>query len=148
MVGSEAPIQVEADVPAVTKKQVKTPNEPKTKAPKAPKAIKEPKAAAPKAAKASKVNESKTVVPEPEQQAVAVPLRENKASSDGKFYLMPNFPKVSFSYNGQTYFRTETDNVYDNMTLEMIGVWDHLNHEIITAFDDEEVEDLFMSDEE
>jgi hypothetical protein len=34
------------------------------------------------------------------------------------------------------------------MTLELIGVWDHLNHEIITAFDDEEVEELWLSDEE
>ena len=89
--------------------------------------------------------------PEPEQQqAVAVPLRENKASSDGKIYMMPTFPRVSFSHSGQTYFRTETDNVYDNMTLELIGVWDHLNHEIITAFDDDDdvVEDLWFSDEE
>jgi hypothetical protein len=27
-------------------------------------------------------------------------------------------------------------------------VWDHLNHEIITAFDEEDVEELWMSDEE
>ncbi len=78
----------------------------------------------------------------------ATPLRENKASSDGNFYLMPNYPRESFTYNGKTYLRTETDNVYDTMTLEMIGVWDHLNHEIITAFDDEEVDELWLSDEE
>jgi hypothetical protein len=29
----------------------------------------------------------------------------------------------------------------------MVGVWDHLTHEIITAFD-EDVEELWMSDEE
>jgi hypothetical protein len=78
----------------------------------------------------------------------ATPLRENKASSDGNFYLMPNYPRESFTYNGKTYLRTETDNVYDTVTLEMIGVWDHLNHEIVTAFDDEEVDELWLSDEE
>jgi len=78
----------------------------------------------------------------------ATPLRENKASSDGNFYLMPNYPRESFTYNGKTYLRTETDNVYDPMTLEMVGVWDHLNHEIITAFDDDEVDELWLSDEE
>jgi hypothetical protein len=78
----------------------------------------------------------------------STPLRENKASSDGNFYLMSNYPRESFTYNGKTYLRTETDNVYDTMTLEMIGVWDHLNHEIITAFDDEEVDELWLSDEE
>jgi hypothetical protein len=60
-------------------------------------------------------------------------------------------PTTSFTYSGKTYLRTETDNVYDNMTLELIGVWDHLNHEIIHAFDDdedEEVEGLWFSDEE
>jgi hypothetical protein len=84
-------------------------------------------------------------VPSPAAEA---PMRENKAGRDGKFYLMPNYPRSSFSYNGNTYLRTETDNVYDNLTLEMIGVWDHLNHEIITAFDEEDVEELWMSDEE
>ena len=79
----------------------------------------------------------------------AAPLRENKANSDGKFYLMANYPRSSFSFSGKTYLRTENDNVYDTMTLELIGVWDHLNHEIITTFDDEEeVDDLWMSDEE
>jgi hypothetical protein len=83
-------------------------------------------------------------VPSP---AAEVPTRENKAGRDGKFYLMPNFPRSSFTYSGKTYLRTETDNVYDNLTLEMIGVWDHLSHEIITAFD-EDVEELWVSDEE
>ena len=80
--------------------------------------------------------------------SVPVPLRENKASSDGKFYLMSNFPRRSFSCKGKTYFRTETDNVYDNLTLELVGVWDHLNHEIVTPFDDEYIEDLWMSDQQ
>jgi len=138
--------------------------EPKAKEPKA----KETKAKEPKAketkAKETKQSDQPTkstaddVVPVPDTVAPAAviqgsvssatPLRENKASSDGNFYLMPNYPRQSFTYNGKTYLRTETDNVYDTMTLEMIGVWDHLNHEIITAFDDEEVEELWLSDEE
>ena len=61
---------------------------------------------------------------------------------------MANYPRSSFSYSGKTYLRTENDNVYDTMTLELIGVWDHLNHEIITSFDDDEVDELWMSDEE
>ena len=63
---------------------------------------------------------------------------------------MSNFPRSSFSYSGKTYLRTENDNVYDNLTHELIGVWDHLNHEIITTSDDEEeeLEELWMSDEE
>jgi hypothetical protein len=134
--------------------------EPKVKEPK----VKEPKVKEPKV-KEPKVKEPKQaiaveVVPVPATQVVPVsvtaatsatsshPLRENKASSDGNFYLMPNYPRESFTYNGKTYLRTETDNVYDTMTLEMIGVWDHLNHEIITAFDDEEVDELWLSDEE
>ena len=134
--------------------------ETKAKEPKA----KEPKAKEPKA-KETKVKETKQsiaveVVPVPATQVVpvsvtaansatsATPLRENKASSDGNFYLMPNYPRESFTYNGKTYLRTETDNVYDTMTLEMIGVWDHLNHEIITAFDDEEVDELWLSSDE
>jgi hypothetical protein len=60
---------------------------------------------------------------------------------------MPNFPRASFTFNGATYLRTETDNVYDPLTFELVGVWDHLNHEIITACDEEE-EDIWMSDEE
>jgi hypothetical protein len=60
---------------------------------------------------------------------------------------MPKFPTTSFRYNGATYLRTETDNVYDNLTHELVGVWDNSNHEIIAAFDDEE-EELYFSDEE
>ena len=55
-------------------------------------------------------------------------------------------PTNSFSYNGKTYLRTETDNVYDNLTLELIGVWDHANHEIIAAFDEDD--ELYFSEEE
>ena len=152
MVGSQAPIQVEVDVPVPPTTKGKAAKEPK--AAKAPKAAKEPKAKASKAAKEPKAKASKAVHEQPDEPVALVaktsplPIRENKASSDGKIYLMPTFPRVSFSHSGQTYFRTETDNVYDNLTLELIGVWDHLNHEIITAFDDEEVEELWLSDEE
>jgi hypothetical protein len=167
-VHSDVPIEVETGVEAgvVNKtkakpKQVKEPKvkEPKVKEPK----VKEPKVKEPKV-KATKAKEPKQaiaveVVPVPATPVVpvsatsvsatsATPLRENKASSDGNFYLMPNYPRESFTYNGKTYLRTETDNVYDTMTLEMVGVWDHLNHEIITAFDDEEVDELWLSDEE
>jgi hypothetical protein len=166
------PIEVEAGVeagvvnkPKTKSKQAKEPKVKETK-------VKEPKAKEPKVketkAKEPKVKEPKAkemtksiadVVPAPATPVVpvpatsvpatsATPLRENKASSDGNFYLMPNYPRESFTYNGKTYLRTETDNVYDTMTLEMIGVWDHLNHEIITAFDDEEVDELWLSDEE
>ena len=61
---------------------------------------------------------------------------------------MPNVPTSSFTYNGKTYLRTELDNVYDTMTHEMIGVWDRANHEIIHAFDDDEEDDMYFSDEE
>ena len=166
---SEMPMEVEADVPEVvipvTKKATKEPKakavkEPKAKAVKEPKAkaVKEPKAKAVKEPKAKAVKETKETkaidTEAPAVTAIAViaseaPVRENKAQSDGKFYLMPNYPRSSFSFSGKTYLRTENDNVYDNLTLELIGVWDHLNHEIITTFDDEEdVEDLWMSDEE
>ena len=37
-------------------------------------------------------------------------------------------------------------NVYDNITLEMVGVWDHVNHEIVNAFDDDEL--CFSEDDE
>ena len=171
---SDVPIEVEAEVEAVVvnktkakSKQVKEPKvkEPKVKEPKVKEIkVKEPKVKETKV-KDTKVKEPKQaiaveVVPVPATQVVPVsvtaatsstssnPLRENKASSDGNFYLMPNYPRESFTYNGKTYLRTETDNVYDTMTLEMIGVWDHLNHEIITAFDDEEVDELWLSDEE
>ena len=141
-------------------------NSKQAKEPKSITKAKEPKAKEPKAKETKvKVKETKQsiaveVVPVPARQVVpvsvtaansatsATPLRENKASSDGNFYLMPNYPRESFTYNGKTYLRTETDNVYDTMTLEMIGVWDHLNHEIITAFDDEEVDELWLSSDE
>jgi hypothetical protein len=138
-------------------KEPKAPKETKAKEPKAPKA-KESKAKAPKESKESKApKESKATEPESAPVALiapvvpapasAVPPRENRAQSDGKFYLMHNCPRKSFTYNGATYLRTETDNVYDQLTLELIGVWDHLNHEIITAYDEEE-DDIWMSDEE
>lgn len=159
------PIEVETGVEAgvvnKTKAKSKQAKEPKIKEPKI-KQAKEPKAKEPKATKAkeSKQAIAVEVVPVPATPVVPVsvtaassatssnPLRENKASSDGNFYLMPNYPRESFTYNGKTYLRTETDNVYDTVTLEMVGVWDHLNHEIITAFDDEEVDELWLSDEE
>ena len=150
----DVPIEVEADVANTkTKKQskAKEPNAKETKA-------KETKAKETKQSDQPTKSTADDVVPVPDTVAPAAvnqgsvssatPLRENKASSDGNFYLMPNYPRQSFTYNGKTYLRTETDNVYDTMTLEMIGVWDHLNHEIITAFDDEEVEELWLSDEE
>jgi hypothetical protein len=166
--------EVEADV-AVNAAPSKGKKEPKAKEPKAkePKA-KEPKAKEPKAkepkAKEPKAKEPKAKEPkakEPKAKAVASsvsesivitsvasvaskvtndPLQENR-EINGMLCLTPNFPRTSFTYNGRTYLRTETDNVYDNMTLEMIGVWDHANHEIICAFDEDE-EEMFFSDEE
>jgi hypothetical protein len=166
---SDVPIEVEAEVeagvvnkPKAKSKQAKEPKvkEPKVKEPK----VKETKVKETKATKAKETNQAIAVEVVPATPVVPVsatsvsatsvsatsanPLRENKASSDGNFYLMPNYPRESFTYNGKTYLRTETDNVYDTMTLEMIGVWDHLNHEIITAFDDEEVDELWLSEEE
>jgi hypothetical protein len=38
------------------------------------------------------------------------------------------------------------DNVYDNITFEMVGVWDHVNREVIHAFDDDD--EMYFSDEE
>ena len=172
-VHSDEPIEVEAKVEAVvvnkTKaktKQVKDPNvkeikvkEPNVKETKV-KQAKEPKVKQAKEPKFKETNVKEPkqaiaveVVPVPATQVVPVsansatsatssnPLREN-------FYLMPNYPRESFTYNGKTYLRTETDNVYDTMTLEMVGVWDHLNHEIITAFDNEEVDELWLSSDE
>ena len=166
----ELPMQVEADVPVAKElkakaKTVKEPNEVKAKAVKKPKEVKEPKAVKavkePKEVKVKAVKEPKEVkAKEVKAKEVistidivasatsAAPLRENKAHSDGKFYLMANYPRSSFSYSGKTYLRTENDNVYDTMTLELIGVWDHLNHEIITSFDDDDENELWMSDEE
>ena len=153
----ELPMPVEADVPVA--KEVKT-KEVKAGKVKEPKVAKEVKAKAnevkanevPKevAAEADRIiAQSLSVANVTASACSAAPLRENKANSDGKFYLMANYPRSSFSFSGKTYLRTENDNVYDTMTLELIGVWDHLNHEIITTFDDEEeVDDLWMSDEE
>ena len=156
-------------------KAVKEPKKPKAKAVKEPKAakavnepkepkakaVKEPKEPKAKAVKEPKANESKATAAQATAAQVTVsainivasatsaaPVRENKAHSDGKFYLMPNYPRSSFTYSGKTYLRTENDNVYDNLTLELIGVWDHLNHEIITSFDDDDENELWMSDEE
>ena len=155
----------EPKVTKVTKAKEPKAKEPKAKEPKAkePKA-KEPKAKEPNVTKATKsiaeVVPTTPAAPVVQTTSVSIsvtaansatsatPLREDKASSDGNFYLMSNYPRESFTYNGKTYLRTETDNVYDTMTLEMIGVWDHLNHEIITAFDDDEVDELWLSDEE
>jgi hypothetical protein len=163
-------IQVEADVVPMNAAPSKTKKEPKAKVTKEPKA-KEPKAKEPKAkvtkepkakvtkepkakeAKEPKAKEAKAVavaVPVPESIVVAskvtnVPLQENR-EINGMLCLTPNFPRTSFTYNGRTYLRTETDNVYDNMTHEMIGVWDHANHEIICAFDEDE--EMYFSDEE
>ena len=173
-VSCHEPIQVEQDVldeePPAPKANAKpkAPKEPKVKTVKEPKAktVKEPKV--PKSN--AKILKSSVKEPETKTSAIttpaitapaitevnvtasacsAAPVRETKAGSDGMFYLMPNFPRSSFTYNGKTYLRTETDNVYDNLTLELIGVWDHLNHEIITPNDDD-VEDLdaLWSDEE
>ena len=151
-----APVVVEADVVEEKKPNAKS----KSKSAKEPKPAKEVK---PKPAKEAKPKTNDTPVasqgapaesatPDPTSASVraptiSVPPRENKAQSDGKFYLMSGFPRVSFTYNGGTYLRTETDNVYDPLTLELVGVWDHLNHEIIVAFDEEEG-DIWMSDEE
>lgn len=121
-------------------KTVKAPKEPKT-AVKAPKAPKEPKA--PKAVNAKEV-EVAVAVAEVAVVEVAALATENK-ETNGKIYLLDRVPTDSFSFNGKTYLRTETDNVYDNLTHELIGVWDHANHEIIAAFDDDE---LYYSDEE
>jgi hypothetical protein len=73
-------------------------------------------------------------------------LVENHETNGG-IYLTAGFPTSSFTWNGQTYLRTELDNVYDNLTYEMIGVWDHVNHEVICAFDEEE-DGMYFSDEE
>jgi hypothetical protein len=179
--GSFQQLDVEVSVPAKAPKSKapkapKAAKEPVVKAPKAPKAAKEPVVKATKAAKEpkAKANAKKGVEKVAEvvvaEEVVVAPLAsfpaldaplvlaqqhatsgpENK-ESNGKIYLMPRVPTTSFSYSGKTYLRTETDNVYDNLTHELIGVWDHSNHEIIAAFDDEEVEEveeLWFSDEE
>jgi hypothetical protein len=158
--------EVEADV-AVNAAPSKGKKEPKAKEPKAkvtkakePKAkepkAKEPKAKEPKAkvtkakepkakAVASSVSESIVITSVASKVTNDPPLQENR-EINGMLCLTPNFPRTSFTYNGRTYLRTETDNVYDNMTHEMIGVWDHANHEIICAFDEDE--EMFFSEEE
>jgi hypothetical protein len=81
-------------------------------------------------------------VPTPASQRVV----ENQEMNGG-IYLTDGFPASSFTWNGKTYLRTETDNVYDTLTLEMVGVWDHANHEVICAFDEED-DGMYFSDEE
>jgi len=121
------------------------------KEPKVAKAAKEPKAAPVKAAKpapvkaAKAVNVAEVIAPAPMTSAATSSNQENN-ESNGKIYLLPMVSTDSFSYNGKTYLRTETDNVYDNLTHELIGVWDHANHEIIAAFDDDE--EMYYSDDE
>ena len=161
-------VEIEVEAP----KTVNATNTPKTKAAKEPKA-KEPKAKEPKvkAVKALKEPAAKkgakakaaveVVAPAPVSPApvadkplasfsalpAAIPSHshtENK-ETNGKIYLLSKVPTTSFTHKGTTYVRTETDNVYDNMTNELIGVWDHANHEIIAAFDDD---DLYYSEEE
>jgi hypothetical protein len=161
---------VEADVPSNAVKAVKEvkPKAVKEVKPKAVKAVKEVKPKAVKAVKEAKpVKEAKSkavkkaaneaneaneanAVQQPlatfsqAMPAVVIPKTESH-EVNGTIYLHPNFPASSFSWNGKTYLRTELDNVYDNLTLEMVGVWDHVNHEVISAFDDDE---LYFSDEE
>ena len=139
----EAPKTVVKAAKAKTVKAAKAPKEPKTvKAPKEPKtAVKAPKE--PKAPKAVNAKEVEVAV-EVAVVEVAALETENK-ETNGKIYLLDRVPTDSFSFNGKTYLRTETDNVYDNLTQELIGVWDHANHEIIAAFDDDE---LYYSDDE
>ena len=78
--------------------------------------------------------------------SAATSSNQENQENNGKIYLLPMVSADSFSYNGKTYLRTETDNVYDNLTHELIGVWDHANHEIIAAFDDDE--EMYYSDDE
>ena len=115
-----------------------------------PKPVKEVKANPVKEVKEVKANPVVKVAsfsdPVPAQTIVTSSQRDvENQEINGGIYLTNGFPRSSFSYNGKTYLRTETDNVYDNMTMEMIGVWDHANHEIIYAFDDD---DMCFSDEE
>ena len=116
-----------------------------------PKPVKEVKANPVKEVKEVKANPVVKVAsfsdPVPAQTIVTSSQRDvENQEINGGIYLTNGFPRSSFSYNGKTYLRTETDNVYDNMTMEMIGVWDHANHEIIYAFDDDD--DMCFSDEE
>jgi hypothetical protein len=167
-------IEVEADVPSVSSPaktksgKAKVVKEPKPKAVKEPKpkAVKEPKAVEPKAVKPKAAKESKSEAVKPnavmeehkQVEAVHEPLASfSKPMSktvpktenylvNGTIYLQDNFPTRSFSWNGKTYLRTEMDNVYDNITFEMVGVWDHVNREVIHAFDDDD--EMYFSGEE
>jgi len=161
--------EIEVEVPApkanatkATKAKATAAKEPKVKATKEPKvkAAKEPKVKAAKEPAAKK--SAKVAAPVAPAQEVVAPLasfatiptqsdfrpRPENQETNGRIYLMAMVPTTSFTYSGKTYLRTETDNVYDNMTFELVGVWDHSNHEIIAAFDDEEDEELYFSDEE
>jgi hypothetical protein len=137
----------------VKSKAVKEVKPKAVKAVKEAKPVKEAKSKAVKKAanEANEANETNTnAVQQPlatfsqAMPAVVIPKTESH-EVNGTIYLHPNFPASSFSWNGKTYLRTELDNVYDNLTLEMVGVWDHVNHEVISAFDDDE---LYFSDEE
>ena len=151
--------EVKAKAPAPKPKEVK-PKEVKPKEVKVKEVkVKEVKVPAPKAkevkAPAPKVKEVKEVDETPKPLAsfsapssVIASSRPETQKSNGAIHLMPNVPTSSFTYNGKTYLRTELDNVYDTMTHEMIGVWDRANHEIIHAFDDDEEDDMYFSDEE
>jgi hypothetical protein len=136
-------------------------SKPKSKPVKEVKAQKEFKPKPVKEVKAKPVKAQKEVKTQKEvkaqQQPLAVPVaapsthrspRAENQEVNGRIYLMANFPTHTFSWNGQTYLRTETDNVYDTMTFEMVGVWDHSNHEIIYPFDDEEDDEMLFSEEE
>ena len=144
-------VEVEAPTPnAAAKtpkaKKVTAAKKPAAKKPKVPKAkaVKEPK---PQVVVQSKeVKETKETVSPAPLASFSADLRPENKEANGKIYLMSMVPTNSFSYNGKTYLRTETDNVYDNLTHELIGVWDHSNHEIITAFDADD--EFYFSDEE
>jgi hypothetical protein len=168
----------EVEVPAPKANAIKkSPKEPKAKAAKEAKAPKEPKVKAAKETKVKAAKEPKApkaaAAKEPKAKAVSAPVavaevvakplasfaaiqsqsdfrpRPENHEVNGRIYLTDMVPTTSFTHNGKTYLRTETDNVYDNLTYELIGVWDHSNHEIIAAFDDEdEDEELYFSDEE
>ena len=172
----ETPMPIEQDVPAV-----KAPKAPKAKvakelAAKEPKAkpakelkvkvVKEPKVNAVKepkvkSAKEPKVaNESKSET-ESNAEKVASEVKAIKESYDtpyqenqvvnGKIYLMAMIPTEPLTCKGKPYLRTETGNVYDKQSYELVGGWYYKNNQIIAAVDNEEdseVEDLLFSDEE
>jgi hypothetical protein len=151
----EAPTTTIPAPKAATK--TKSIKEPKAKEPKTPKETKAPKETkTPKETKAPKKGAKASVVAAevvaPLASFSAIPThsdsRQENQETNGRIYLIATatVPTTSFTHNGHTYLRTETDNVYDNLTHELIGVWDHSNHEIIAAFDDEFEE--IWSDEE